>query len=102
MTDLKCYYCKKDKNKILMTWFYTEKKLVKQPLCKQCIDNEDLDFYGAKDMYTADEVYRRIKNITNKKLKKGELDSEQAVDILADTTRIFKPTFKPDEVKLND
>lgn len=102
MTELKCYNCKRDRNNLLMTWFYLEQRLVKKPLCKRCIDNEDVDFYGVKDMYTADEFYRIIKRIINKKVKKGKLHSKLAADILADTNRIFKPTFETDEVKLND
>lgn len=43
-----CFCCSKDKKVTFLTWFYRKEKLVKERLCRECIDNEKVDFYSEK------------------------------------------------------
>ena len=85
-----------------MTWFYTEKKLVKKPLCFKCAeDNDSVDYYGAKDMYTADEVVRRLRHILNEELKQNtSFSPEMSSEILSKAVEILKPTLEEESLKL--
>jgi len=98
-----CFYCSKQERELVLTWFYTEEKLVKKPLCRKCIDDEEVDFYGPKDMYTADEVIRRLRHILNEKLGYSkEFGPLQSADIMKKGVKVFKPTLEEDEVELNE
>lgn len=104
MTDFTCYSCGRSNlnNNVLLTWFYTEEKLVKRPLCQRCAnDNDSVDYYGAKDMYTADEVIRRLRHIRNQLLKElDNFDVEESSTLMRKADEVFKPTLEEDEIKL--
>jgi hypothetical protein len=96
-----CFSCSKDKTNTVQTWFYTEEKLVKKPLCRKCVDNEEVDFYGPKDMYTADEVHRRITAILHDMMaENNNYDFKRHAKISKQIVKVFEPTLEEEELNV--